>query len=285
MIIDIHTHTFPEKIAERTVSLLAEASHMEPQTEATNASLLRSMKEASVDLSIILPVATKASQVEKINTVAAQNNALWKEKGIFSVGGMHPEYENWYEELSRVKGLGLKGIKIHPVYQGADLDGPLFMNILKRCAQLDLFVITHAGDDIGFPGVVHCSPDMCLHVIREIPDLKLVLAHMGGWHCWKEVCEKLADTDVLLDTAFSLSPVHSLSDGYWKENEPWMLSNAEFMDMVKLFGEDRLLFGTDCPWANQKEYVQLFESLPLSERAYRKIMGENTAKLLGLLPE
>ena len=71
-------------------------------------------------------------------------------------------------------------------------------------------------------------------------------------------------------------------DYYWKENEPWLLSQDEFMDMVHLFTADRIIFGTDCPWADQSEYVQLFESLPLSEDERRKIMGENAAKLLGL---
>ena len=282
MIIDIHTHTFPDAIASRTVSSLAHAAHVEPQSDATNAGLYASMAKAGVDYSIVLPVATKPHQVEKINTVAYENNLKFKDKGVISIGAMHPAYENWYEELARIRQLGLKGIKLHPVYQGIDLDDVRTMDILKRCAELGLFAITHAGDDIGFPGVVHCSPDMCLHVCEEIPDLKFVLAHMGGWHLWKEVSEKLANTNAMLDTAFSLHPVHRLDDGHWKENEPWLLSQDEFMDMVQLFGAERIIFGTDCPWADQSEYVQLFESLPLSEDERRKIMGENAAKLLGL---
>ena len=183
MIIDIHTHTFPDKIAAATVNKLGDAAHLEPCTDASRDGLVSSMEKAGIDLSVILPVATKPSQVEKINTRAAQTNALYKGK-LFSLGGIHPAYENWYEELGRVKELGLKGIKIHPVYQGADIDSEPFMNILKRCAELGLSVITHAGDDIGFPGVVHCSPEMCLRVKEEIPDLKLILAHMGGWQNW-----------------------------------------------------------------------------------------------------
>lgn len=282
MIVDIHTHTFPERIASRTLNLLAGAAHLKPQSDATNPGLLASMKRAGVDRSVILPVATKPTQVEKINTAAYEANQVYAEKGIFSLGGMHPEYENWYDELKRVRDLGLKGIKIHPVYQGVDLDSERFLDILKRCAELDLIVITHAGDDIGFPGVVHCSPDMCLHAAEEIPQLKLVLAHMGGWHCWKEVCEKLVNTDVLLDTAFSFPLVHKQNDGHWSQDEPWMLAEQEFLEMVKLFGAERILFGTDCPWADQEEYVKLFQSLPLSAYEYERIMGANAAELLGL---
>jgi predicted TIM-barrel fold metal-dependent hydrolase len=280
MIIDIHTHTVPDKIAASTVRALAEVAHIAPQTDASCGDLIRSMKEAGVDLSVILPVATKPAQVEKINTRAAETNEKYKGK-LFSLGGIHPLYENWYDELSRVKALGLKGIKIHPVYQGADIDSPAFMNILKRCAELDLFVITHAGDDIGYPGMVHCSPEMCLHVKQEIPDLKLVLAHMGGWQNWDRVKTLLADTDVMIDTAFSVDPVHKLDD-HWKDGEPELLAEEEFVQMIHLFGADRVLFGTDCPWANQKEYAELMNSLGLAGDEKRKIMGENAAKLLGL---
>ena len=280
MIIDIHTHIFPERIAERTVASLAKVAHIAPQTKASAVSLMSSMEEAGVDLSVILPVATKASQVETINTVAAQNNRLYQGK-LVSLGGIHPEYENWYEELARVKELGLKGIKIHPVYQGYDIDSPPFLNILKRCAELGLFVVTHAGDDIGFPGMVHCSPEMCLHVKRQIPELKFVLAHMGGWQNWDRVCELLADTDVFIDTAFSIEPIHRLDD-HWQSGEPKLLSIEQFRNMIALFTPDRVVFGTDSPWANQKEYVSLMGSLGLPDEDYQKIMYRNTAALLGI---
>ena len=280
MIIDIHTHIFPDRMAERTVTSLAKVAHIAPQTKASASSLMDSMEEAGIDLSVILPVATKASQVETINTVACENNRLYKGK-LFSLGGMHPEYENWYDELARVKELGLKGIKIHPVYQGYDIDSPRFLNILKRCAELDLIVITHAGDDIGFPGMVHCSPEMCLHVKQEIPQLKFVLAHMGGWQNWDMVCELLADTDVLIDTAFSIEPVHRLGD-HWQSGEPKLLSIEQFKNMIALFTPDRVVFGTDSPWANQKEYVSLMRSLGLPYEDYEKIMYSNTAALLGI---
>lgn len=280
MIIDIHTHTFPDQIAAATVNKLGDAAHLEPCTDASRNGLVSSMEKAGIDLSVILPVATKPSQVEKINTRAAQTNELYKGK-LFSLGGIHPAYENWYEELARVKELGLKGIKIHPVYQGADIDSEPFMNILKRCAELGLSVITHAGDDIGFPGVVHCSPEMCLRVKEEIPDLKLILAHMGGWQNWDRVQELLTGTDVMIDTAFSIHPIHTRGD-YWKDGEPQLLSKEEFIRIIRLFGAERVIFGTDCPWADQKEYRELMGTLGLSEDEYRKIMGENAAKLLGI---
>ena len=282
MIVDFHTHTFPDRMAARTVQMLGQAAHIIPQTDATVDQLLASGKKAGVDLSVILPVATKPAQVETINNCAAEINALYKEKGVLSFGGIHPAYEHPEEELERIVSLGLKGIKIHPVYQGENIDSPAFLRILKKAAELGLIVVTHAGQDIGFPGVIHCSPQMCRHVMDLIPSLTLVLAHMGGWHDWDEVPAVLKDTPAFIDTAFSLLPVDTADDGHWPAGEPYMLSEQQAVDIIRAFGSERVLFGTDCPWADQSDYVKVFMNLSLTEKEKADILGENAAKLLSL---
>ena len=280
MIIDIHTHTFPDRIAAKTVGMLGHAAHMIPHTDGTVSGLLASGKQAGIDLSVILPVATKPAQVEKINTRAAETNALYQGNGVFSLGAMHPAYEYPEQELERIASLGLKGIKIHPVYQGEDIDSPAFLRILRKAAELGLVVITHSGLDIGFPGVIHCSPQMCRHVKELIPDLDLVLAHMGGWWNWDEVPSVLADTGVYIDTAFSIGTVDVAADGFWPQGEPHMLGPEQFLHIIRAFGTDHVLFGTDCPWASQSEYMEIFRALPLTAEERTKILGENVQKLL-----
>ena len=74
MVIDFHTHTFPDKIAPQTIAALAEKSGSTPYRNGTLSSLLESMRKNGVDYSVILPVATKPSQVPSINRLAAQLN-------------------------------------------------------------------------------------------------------------------------------------------------------------------------------------------------------------------
>ena len=281
MIIDFHTHTFPDKIAAGTIDLLSRKAHILPYTDATVSQLQTSMKRAGIDLSVVLPVATTVRQVEHINDRAAQTNERTQETGILSFGCMHPDFEGYHEELARIRDLGLKGIKIHPVYQGVDIDDIRYMRIFDRAAQLGLIVITHAGLDIGFPGVVHCSPLMCRHVVDEVGDFSFILAHMGGWRNWEEVPEYLADTCVFLDTAFSEDRFVPLPDGWWKDGEEQMLTQKEFLHLKDVFGADRLLFGTDCPWSGQAESLAYLEKLTLTADEKEKILGGNAAKLLG----
>ena len=187
MTIDIHTHTFPDKIASSVSEKLSRQAHIIPHTHARNDELRASMREAGISLSIVLPVATAAGQVEKLNRFAASMNKQMKESCLLYFGTMHPDYENYRAELARLHEAGIQGIKIHPVYQGADLDDIRFLRIMERAAELGMIVITHAGLDIGFPGVVRCTPAMCGHVVKEIGSFPQIAAHMGGWRNWKEV--------------------------------------------------------------------------------------------------
>lgn len=89
MIVDIHTHTFPQAIAAATIEKLAGMSHLSPFTHGSNADLAASMARAGVDRSIVLPVATNPAKVSHINDAAAKVNESYAQTGIFSFGCMH----------------------------------------------------------------------------------------------------------------------------------------------------------------------------------------------------
>ena len=186
MIIDFHTHIFPDKISAEVVEKLSRTSKTIYFNDGTLRGLLNSMQKSEIKFSVILPVATHTAQVEKINNSSAIMNEKFFSQGIISFASMHPDFENYRAELSRIKNLGFKGVKVHPVYQDTNLDDKKFLNIFDRAAELDLIVVTHAGLDIGFPGVIKCSPQMARNVIEKIGEFKFILAHMGGWKNWAE---------------------------------------------------------------------------------------------------
>ena len=71
MIIDIHTHTYPEKIAGKAVELLVGRSGAKAHTDGTLGGLKLSTANAGIDISVVLPVVTSPKQTEHINDVAA----------------------------------------------------------------------------------------------------------------------------------------------------------------------------------------------------------------------
>ena len=281
MIIDIHTHIFPDKIAASTIEKLSGKSHSIPFTDGTLSGLLKSMKKFGVDVSVILPVATKPSQVTKINDNAAQINEKFFDEGIISFASIHPDFENFSAELSRVKNLGFKGIKIHPVYQDTNIDEKKFLRIFYRAAELDLIVIAHAGLDIGFPNIVRCTPKMSRHVVKEVGDFKFILAHMGGWKSWDEVINELADVNIFIDTAFSTGLIPA-KNNFYSDDEMKLLDAENFMKLYKIFGADRILFGTDSPWMPPNMPLDFINALPIDDDDKKKIFGLNAAKLLDM---
>ena len=281
MIIDIHTHTFPEKIAARTLEKLQSMSHTLAFTDGTADGLRASMEAAGVDRSLVLPVATNTHQVVHVNDASARINERGRETGIYSFACMHPDFEGWKEELSRVVSLGMKGVKLHPVYQDVDFDDLRYLRILDRCGELGLTVLVHAGLDVGIPNKVNCSPIMILNTVRQVGPVQLILAHMGGWRNWDEVEELLPGADVYLDTSFSLGRITPLGDGYYGPSDLEMLGPEQFVRMVRSFGADRILFGTDSPWDGQAEALANLRALPLTKEELEAILGGNAQRLIG----
>ena len=276
--IDFHTHTFPEKIAAAAIGKLQQASHSAAFTDGTVAGLRASMARAGIDASVLLPVATNPVKVQSMNDLSIRMNG---QEGLVWFGCMHPDTEGWHAELSRIADAGLKGIKLHPVYQGADIDDPRNLRILQRAGELGLILVMHAGDDIGFPGVVRCSPQMTRRALQQAGPVQLVCAHMGGWRNWQEVADALLDTPALLDTAFSLGAIEPVDDHYAPDELP-MLSDEDFVALVRAFGSRRVLFGTDSPWDDMAQCVARIRALPLTDAEKADIFDNNACRLLGL---
>ena len=282
MLVDIHTHTFPPAIAACTIEKLKHQSHTDAFTDGTVVQLRASMERVGIDYSLVLPVATSIRQVSKINEVSARLHSHYEETGVLSFGAMHPDFPDWKSELARIKELGMPGVKLHPVYQDVDFDDLRYLRILDRAAEVGLIVLCHGGRDVGYPDRVRITPAMVRRAVDEIGDFPLIMAHMGGWHQWDQVEEYLCDTRVCLDTAYVLGDIHPLPDGFYDENQLPMMESQQFVRMVRTFGPDRILWGTDLPWRDQQESLDLFLKQPLTKVEQDLILGGNAQRLLGL---
>ncbi len=282
MTVDIHTHTFPEKIAARTVEKLQGMSHTHPFTDGTVQALRQSMAAAGIDRSVVVPVATNAHQVPHVNDASIALNAQYAD--VLSFGCMHPDFGGWKAELSRLADNGVKGVKLHPVYQEVNFDDPRFLRILDRCAEVGLIVLTHAGKDVGFPDAAdRVSPTRIAGAVRQTDGVTLICAHMGSWRQWDDVERLLPETGVFIDTSFSLGAMTPNGDGYYSTPESLqLLSDGQFVRLVRAFGAERVLFGTDSPWGEAADSLRRLRALPLTDRELTAILGGNAQTLLAL---
>ncbi len=266
MIIDFHTHIFPEKLAVKTITKLEAAANVKACADGREQTLIRSMEASGVDISIVLPVVTAPEQFSTINRFAVSLNEKYSGKNVrlLSFGGIHPDTADYKSKLRQLKEMGLQGIKLHPDYQGTYFDDLKYMRILEEASVLGLVTVVHAGIDIGFPDHVHCSVNRILKVLDEVAPQKLVLAHLGGFRVWEDVEQRIAGRDVYLDTAYT--------EG--------MIADELFLKILKKHGADRILFATDSPWSGQAESLAQIRRLVVNEQEREMILGSNAQRLI-----
>ncbi len=282
MIIDFHTHIFPDSLAGHAVKTLARSAGASPYLDGTKRDLVNSMREAGIDCSVLLPVVTNPSQQAHINRTVLEINEHSGETGLISFGGIHPDNEDYPQILRHLAGNGVKGIKLHPVFQKTSLDDIRYMRIISCACENDLAVLVHGGWDISHPGMDQACPRHVLPVLDTLRPPKFILAHMGGWGCWDQVEAFLAGRDLWLDTAFSLMPLRPAPGAGKMPGEYPPLPVEQFLRIVKRHGPDRILFGTDSPWIGQAEMIRCLEKTGLSPEELAAVLGGNAARLLQL---
>ena len=269
MSIDFHTHIFPDKIAESTVSMLMEMGGIPSFSNGTEAGLLQKMEDSGVDLSITLPVLTSPKQFGSVNRFAAEINEKYKNKKrrLISFAGIHPRCENIPEKMRYIKNAGFLGVKIHPDYQSAYITDEGYIEIVRCAKEHGLIVVTHSGADIGFRGQpVRCTPALAKEFINKVKYEKIVFAHLGASEMQTDVYNILAGEDVYFDTAYVLR-----------------FTEAEFFKkLIAKHGSEKILFATDSPWSDISGDIELLRSFSVGKETEEKIFSQNAKELLGI---
>jgi predicted TIM-barrel fold metal-dependent hydrolase len=263
MVVDFHTHCWPDELAEHALRTLRE--HMPEATvhgDGTLRGLVAEMDAAGVDRAVALPVATKPSQVRTINHAAAQNRS----ERIIAFGALHPLVDNAAAEVAYLAANGVKGVKLHPEYQDFYVDDPALDRLYGPLQEAGLVVVFHAGWDPGPFTCDHAPPTAIRRVHERYPAMKIVAAHMGGFMMWEEVRRELAGLPVWLDT--SAAADHLGAD--------------TFRELVRMHGSGRLLFASDAPWFDMAAARSWVEGIGLGGPETAAILGGNAAQLLAL---
>ena len=272
MLIDVHVHTFPDDLAARALEKLVEKCdhYISPAADGTVAGLLRDMQKSGVDYAVVCPIATKPSQFEGILTEAlairdgGRGNVAARH--LIPFASVHPSDEARFARLTQVAESGIRGIKLHPYYQPCVLDSPEMLEFFRCCRDLNLVVQCHCGFDIGFPFEPVCGPERVARVMSEVPGLKFIAAHLGGWRQWGSAIENVLGKDIYLDTSIL------------KRN----FDDAATRRVLREHPANKLLFATDWPWLSFEDGVSFVRSAGLLAAQENAVLGGNAASLLGV---
>lgn len=260
MVIDFHSHCFPDGLAERAIAELEGRCDIKAVHNGTVSGLRESTIKWGVDLSVVLPVATKPSQVGTINKWALENSG----GRLKFFGAVHPDDQDFYSTVKWLKENGFPGVKLHPDYQNFFADEERIFPLYEALRDAGLIVVFHSGMDIGLPVPIHCTPLMIKKVFDNFKGLTIVAAHMGAHALWRDVEDLLAGTPVYIDTSYS----------------QYMLGNSGMERIIRKHGSERVLFGTDSPWKRADKEINAITSLDLPEDDIDNILCNNALTLL-----
>jgi uncharacterized protein len=260
VIVDSHVHVWPDRIAK--LALQNPQEGMERFGDGTVANAIATMEAAGVDRSISLGVADTPERLDKANGYAASLDPDW----FVGFGSVHPgaSVEANIESLRR---HGLKGAKLHPLFQGYALDDPRLGEILDAM-QGEFAVIAHVGHGDTPEANARATPQMARDLVREYPRLDLIAAHFGGYLTMDEAEELIMGLPVYVDTSWppSLAAV-----------EPQRVRR-----FIERHGPERVSFATDWPMADPAREREVIEGLGLGEDDTAAVLGGNMARLLDL---
>lgn len=261
-IIDFHTHCFPDDIAERAIESLSSGKIIEPAFDGTIKGILKLMDASGVYASVVVPVATKPSQVKPINNWITNI----RNERIIGFGAIHPDFPNPADELDRMESLDIPGIKIQPNWQDCRPDDPRMFPIYEAAGDRFVFLF-HSGGDLKKMPEQLATPTALANVHKTFPELKIVAAHLGGYRMWDEVEEVLIGQDIHLDTSCCF---------------PNYISDERITRMIRAHGVDKILFASDAPCSSPAPQFSRMMSLPFSDEEKEQIAWKNTARLLNL---
>ena len=267
MIIDFHTHIYPQAVAAKILPAAKRKLKVAVPGTGGPDDLCRMMQSGDVSRSVLLPLAKGCHDVPGLNdwvhAAASENHEL------IAFGAVHPLMENLDEELDRLAARGVRGVKMMPLLQQVYPDDPHCFKLCQELVDRDMILIAHAGRDPLDRPEVYGTPERFAAVAESFPDLKLVLAHLGGLRMWDAVRRHLlpAGGNVFFDTAYV----------------SFYMEPREIRELIMDIGPERVMFGSDYPWEEPGRAAEIIRGLDLSVAEEDAIFYRNAAGLLGLL--
>ena len=262
-IIDTHVHIYPDKIALKAAHNIGDFYELPMHHDGTIATLLREGEAAGISRYLVHSVAVNWEQSRVINDFIAASVEAYPDKFI-GFGSLHPSHPEMEKELDYMLSRGLRGVKLHPDFQHFLLDDPQAIRLFRAMAERRLPLLVHTGD-IRHP---YSEPERMARALDQVPELKAICAHLGGWSRWGTAWQVLAGREnVYVDCCSSL----------------YALTPEEATEVVRHYGADRVFFGTDYPmWTPQEEIARL-KALSLTEDELEMIFHRNFERFLAEL--
>ena len=277
MIIDFHTHLFPESIcsgrqpycdSEPAFDML----YRSPQSRLVSApELLAAMDDNGVDTSVVFGFPWQDPALFKMHNDFILEAVHRHPDRLVGLGCFDPSSREAAREAERCLDAGLAGIGELAFYRSGIEEASLdrLAPVMDICRERGRPVLIHTNEPVGhaYPGKTPNTLAQIYGLISRFPDNIIVLAHWGGGLFFfsllkKEVKDRLRN--VYFDTAAS----------------PFLYDTQIYRVAIQSVGVEKILFGSDYPLIEPRRYLTELDSLALSRNERERICGLNAAGLL-----
>ena len=259
-LIDIHTHIYPPAIAHKAAASIRQFYQLNThEMDGTADTLLKKGDQVGIDRFVILPVAVRPDRTRHINEFILEQVAI--QPRFIGFGTIHAAMENVADEAQFIMDKGLKGIKMHPDTQEFAIDDPRLFPAYEQI-QGKLPLIFHMGDKRYH----YSHPAQLRKVLELFPQMQVIAAHFGGYGMYEEAYEYLHDTDCIFDVSSSMM---FMEDGVAEK-------------YIRIYGTERMAFGTDYPLWDPVVETQRFLQLKLTDEEFDQIGHKTVERFLNL---
>lgn len=276
MIIDFHTHIFPEKVIKERELFLSDPSFnllysSEKSRMIGGTGLLEYIAENNLYGAAAMSFPWRDADLCRMHNDYMSESASSGAGKVFPFG-MVPsgDISSVRKIAEEIKASGLFGIGEIAFYEnGIDEDAERFLRAaLEAAIDLDLPVCLHLNEPVGhmYPGKYEPSLAIVYRLLSGYSNCRVILSHWGGGMLFYELMPEVKEAfrNVWYDTAAT----------------PYLYSSSIYKAALGMIPAEKILFGSDFPLLGVKRYREIIEaetgeSAPL-------ILGLNSKKLLGI---
>ena len=249
VLIDWHTHCWTRD----TVSDAAREEMKKHGVRATDAgpeSHQKGVVDSAQKFMVIAPPTAVATLLarKQSNDFVSEYISKFPGRGV-GLCSIHPADEGAVEEVERgMTDLGLKGLKLSPVYQGFDPWDPKAWALYDKVNELNGVVMFHMGG--GYPPSATLewgNPILLDKIGRKYTDLRIIVAHFGQ--------PMMEETVVLMRKNKNI-----WTDLSARFHRKWQLYNG-LQVAIEYQVHDRILFGSDFPVMTTQEARDAFVNI------------------------
>ncbi len=276
MIIDAHTHIFPPKVRSSREEFITHDpvfAHLYSSEKARMVGaqeLIREMDEQGVEASVVFGFPWK-----DLRTAAWHNDYVLAAKSrfpgrIIPLACFDPRTPGSFKEAQRCLSEGHRGLGELALYEGLDPAGAALLSpFLQLCREAGVCCLLHVNEPVGhsYPGKAKMDLSALYSLIKENPDTRVILAHMGGGLFFYET--------LIREVKDALANVH-----YDTAAVPFLYYQKEiYRFAVDIVGAEKIVFGSDYPLIEVSRYTADLEKAGLTTEEIELIIGENAKRL------